>query len=155
MANKPWLNIVGATAIGIAAAVANQFEGVRLIAYQDVVGKWTICHGHTKGVNKGDTATMEQCAAYLIDDMGVADATVKQCITVALNVYQNAAFDDLAFNVGQSAVCGSTLANLANAGDLVGACHQLSRWVYAGKVRYQGLIRRRATDLDLCLTEAA
>ncbi len=124
-----------------------------MVAYQDVVGKWTICHGHTKGVKKGDTATIDQCAAYLMEDMGVADATVKRCITVAMNVYQNAAFDDAAFNIGTSVVCGSKLSRMANAGDLVSACHQLSLWVYAGKVRYQGLIRRRATDLELCLTE--
>lgn len=31
------------------------FEGLRLTAYQDSVGVWTIGYGHTKGVKKGQT----------------------------------------------------------------------------------------------------
>jgi hypothetical protein len=37
-----------------------------------------------------------------------------------------------AFNVGDDAFCRSTLVRKANAGDIDGACAELSRWTYAG-----------------------
>ena len=36
-------------------------EGLRLTAYKDAAGVWTIGYGHTQGVRKGDKIT-EYCA---------------------------------------------------------------------------------------------
>lgn len=150
---KPWLKVACMTSAGIAAIIASAHEGTSYKAYQDVGGVYTICQGHTKGVKRGDTATIEECQEYLTQDMAIADAQVGKCITTAMNVNQKAAFDDATFNIGPKVVCGSTLQKLANSGDILGACDQLSRWAYAGGVKYQGLINRRADERELCLTE--
>ena len=151
--NKSWLHTTGLTAVSIAAMIAASHEGTRYKAYTDVGGVWTICQGHTKGVKLGDVANASQCRKYLLEDMAIADASVTRCIKTAMNVNQQASFDDAVFNVGPRVVCGSTLQRLANAGDITGACEQLSRWVYVGSTKYQGLINRRADDRELCLTE--
>ena len=37
--------------------LVKHFEGLRLKAYRDPVGKWTIGYGHTKGVFPGQKIT--------------------------------------------------------------------------------------------------
>lgn len=150
---KPWLKTTGLTAIAIATMIAAPHEGLRLKAYPDVGGVWTICYGHTHGVKRGDTATLDECKAYLAADMPIADAAVSRCINTILNVNQRAAFDDAVYNLGPKVVCGSTLQRMANDGDFKGACNQLKRWVYAAGQKSNGLIGRRADDTELCLTE--
>ncbi|WP_405045477.1 glycoside hydrolase family protein [Pseudomonas aeruginosa] len=44
----------------------------------------------------------------------------------------------------------STLLRKLNAGDVRGACAELSRWVYAGGKKLGGLVRRRAAERELC-----
>ena len=61
-----------------------------------------------------------------------------------------AAFLSFAFNVGNGAFCGSTLTRKANAGDMPGACAELSRWTYAGGKQMPGLVIRRAAERQLC-----
>lgn len=137
--------------LALAATFGSSFEGQRLTSYKDLGGVWTICDGHTADVKPGDTATPDECLAYLQQDMGAAYAAVNRCITADLTVNQAAAFTDAAFNVGPKVVCGSTLQRLANAGNIRGACEQLTRWVYADGRKVPGLVRRRQAERDLCM----
>lgn len=152
----------GAVAAAIAAALAGHWEGRVHTAYWDAVGQtWTICEGHTSGVHRGDTATDAQCDAFLRADMSEASAAVRRCITAPLTEWQRAAFIDAAYNVGPAVVCGSTLQRLANAGDLTGACLQLTDardrrgnakgWTSPGSAAEAGLRNRRTDDRNLCL----
>lgn len=143
----------GASALilAIATTLGMHYEGTRRQAYADVAGVWTICQGHTAGVKRGDTATAAECRAYLQQDMGEAYAAVQRCITAPLTIGQAAAFTDAAYNLGPSIVCGSTLQKLANAGDVLGACAELSRWNKAAGKPVQGLINRRADEYALCV----
>jgi lysozyme len=147
---KPWQRKSGAGAAVIALALAGYFEGTRTTAYQDPPGIWTICTGHTRNVKAGDKATPAQCDAYLQQDMAIAFADVKRCIRAPLNSQQTAAFADAAYNAGAGVVCGSTLQRKANAGDMRGACAELSRWVYAGGKQLPGLVARRQAERELC-----
>jgi len=140
-----------ALVLAIAGSIGAHFEGQRLTAYADLGGVWTLCDGHTTGVKPGDTATPEQCRAYLEQDMGHAYAAVNRCITADLTIAQAAAFTDAAFNLGPQVVCGSTLQRMANAGDIRGACEQLTRWTYAAGQELPGLVRRRQAERDLCV----
>ena len=140
-----------ALVLTLAAGFATQFEGRPLNAYADLGGVWTLCWGHTAGVKPGDTATPDECLAYLQHDMGHAYAAVDRCITADLTITQAAAFTDAAFNIGPKVVCGSTLQRLANAGDIRGACNQLTRWVYAAGRKVPGLVRRRQAERALCM----
>jgi lysozyme len=151
-ASRKWAGAGGAALmLAIAGVMATHFEGTRHTAYQDVGGVFSICQGHTAGVTAGDTATDAQCMDYLRHDMRDAFAEVKRCIHVPLSLGQTVAFTDAAYNLGPRIVCDSTLQRKANAGDLTGACRQLSRWVYAHGRKLRGLIKRRGAEREVCL----
>jgi lysozyme len=150
---KPWLGVIGGSAVGIATMLTSFSEGTVYKAYPDPASHgapWTICTGHTLGVKKGDTATQAQCDAYLKADMSVAAATVGRCIKVPLNVNQAASLYDTVFNIGPSVVCGSMLQRQANAGNLEAMCAQLPRWDHAAGRVWPGLATRRMNAMELC-----
>lgn len=147
-AAKP-LGVLALAVIGAAAALGGHFEGLRTTAYSDVGGIPTICYGHTQGVKPGDTATQAQCEAWLREEMADALATVNRCIP-DLPFGPLVAFTDATYNAGPKIVCGSTLQRKALAGDLPGACAELSRWVYAGGSVQPGLVKRRALERQIC-----
>lgn len=47
-------------------------EGLRMTAYLDGVGIWTLGYGHTAGVEAGMTCTLNQADEWLIEDIHVA-----------------------------------------------------------------------------------
>lgn len=150
-----------AAVLALAGGLIVRWEGTRHVAYRDSGGVWTVCTGHTAGVKAGDVATDAQCAAWLKQDMADAAAAVDRCITAPLTVNARAALIDAAFNLGQAVVCGSTLQRLANAGDLIGACRQLTDaqgsdgmpfgWSRDNGEPVRGLMLRRIADRNLCM----
>lgn len=75
-----------------------QREGVRLTAYQDSIGVWTIGVGHTRDVRRGQRITLAQAYRYLRADVAEVEAAVRR-----LNVPSQAMFDALVsfgFNLG-------------------------------------------------------
>lgn len=145
------ITAAAAAALALAATAVTRFEGTRYAAYQDFGGVWTICQGHTHGVKPGDTASKEQCAAYLNADLGMANDAIDRCVSVPLSVGERAAYIDLIFNIGDGAFCRSTLVRVLNSGDHKAACEQLMRWTHAGGKQLQGLVERRKSERDLCL----
>ena len=141
-----------ATASVIAAIVAfiGPWEGRRYVAYQDIVGVWTICDGHTKGVKQGDAADDAKCDQLAAEDVAEHNAGIRQCITREMTPNQEIALTSLAFNVGVGAVCGSTAVRKFNAGDDNGACEAITLWNKAGGVVVKGLVNRRAAEATLC-----
>lgn len=139
-----------AAVLAIAAPLVMKWEGVRYTAYQDSVGVWTICYGHTKGVTPGMTATPEQCEAWLQEDMAEANAHVRRCIGVPMLRQVEAALTSATFNLGPKVVCGSTLQKKALANDWPGACAELDKWKYAGGREMRGLVLRRDDERALC-----
>lgn len=140
-------------AAGIAAAVplVAAFEGLRQTAYLDPVGIPTACFGATKGVRLGQVYTREQCDNLLAQDLLIANADVNSCVRVPLTEGQRVALVSFTYNVGRGNLCGSTLVRKLNAGDYVGACNELPRWVYAKGVKLPGLVNRREQERALCL----
>ncbi len=137
----------------MAAWFVAPWEGLVRPVYRDIVGVPTVCYGHTgPDVPVGQPArTEEECGRLLTGDLKQAYGHVERCITHPLWPEQAAAFTSLAFNVGPSGVCGSTLQKFANAGQMAQACGQLMRWVYAGGKRVQGLVNRRQAEYKLCM----
>lgn len=132
-----------------------RFEGVRLQAYDDGVGIWTIGVGHTKGVKRGDTASDEQVDQWLSEDLQEAESAVNSAVRVTLEQHQFDAMASLAFNIGDSALKTSTLVKMVNAGDVDGAADQFLRWNRAGGRVLAGLTKRRIAERMLFLTGAA
>lgn len=150
MSNKALIAKIGAAAAALAVSTVAFYEGKVNRTYVDPVGVLTSCYGHTgTELRKGQTFTDEQCLAQLQTDL-VKHAAALECINWPLTDGQKVAFLSFAFNVGNGAFCGSTLARKANAGDMPGACAELSRWTYAGGKQLPGLIERRATERQLC-----
>lgn len=137
----------------IAVTCVSAFEGLRQTAYADPVGIPTICFGETKGVKLGDRATLEECKALLADSLEIADRGVRSCVKGLLPDYRRAALVSFTYNVGVSNLCGSTLVRKLNAGDVAGACNELTRWNRAKGIVLPGLTKRRAAERDMCLKD--
>lgn len=83
------------------------FEGLRLEAYKDSGGVWTIGYGHTFGVKAGQKITAEQAETLLRGDLLPCEKTV-----TGLGIWTQGQFDalvDFAFNLGIDALMKSTL----------------------------------------------
>lgn len=141
---------IGAAAAALVIPVVAYYEGKVNRTYVDPVGVLTSCYGHTGSELKpGQTFTDEQCLAQLEADL-VKHTVALDCVRHPLSDGQKAAFLSFAFNVGNGAFCSSTLVRKANAGDMSGACAELSRWTVAGGKELPGLVKRRATERALC-----
>ena len=131
-------------------ALTEQFEGLRLEAYQDSVGVWTIGYGHTgPDVHAGLTITQEQASALLLQDAGTAVAAVNRLVTVPLTQNQFDALVDFVFNLGSGNFAKSTLLRELNAGNTAAAAAQFLVWNRAGGVVLPGLTRRRQAEAEL------
>lgn len=128
-----------------------QSEGLRLKAYKDVAGHWTIGIGHllTEGEDGADI-TKEQAYELLQGDLEQAMKQVTDLVTVPINDNQFSALVSFTFNLGQGALKRSTLLRKLNEGDYEGAAQEFSRWTKAGpkgmKVDQKGLIKRRYAE---------
>ena len=134
-----------------------EFEGKRLVAYDDGVGVWTIGFGTIKypsgnRVKKGDTCTLEQAKEYMRHDLIEFEHTVNSSVKVPLNQNQFDALVSLAYNIGSNAFKSSTLVKKLNTGDYQGAADQFDVWVNAGGKRIQGLVNRRDREKLLFLS---
>ena len=150
MPNKALIAKIGAAAAALAVSTVAYYEGTVLRSYRDPVGIVTACTGHTgPELKMGQTYTRQQCEEMLYKDLA-KHADALSCVRQPLTDGQRAAFVSFAFNVGEGAFCGSTLVRKANAGDIDGACAELSRWTYAAGKQLPGLIKRRAAERQLC-----
>lgn len=121
-------------------------EGLRLLAYKDSGGTWTIGYGHTEGVKAGDVITDAQALAYLKSDLGVAEDCVSSTVTVSLSDSQYGALVSFCFNIGCAAFSSSTLLKNLNKGDYAGVPAQMLQWVKVNKIVDQGLVNRRNSE---------
>lgn len=148
----------GLTALGLLTATfIGGWEGKRNLAYQDLVGVWTVCYGETRGVERGDYFTDAQCVEMLGNGVVDFERRVRQCLKApdAIPDKPYAMMVSLAYNIGTGAFCGSTVARRANAGDIKGACEAFTMWVKAGGRTVQGLVNRRNAERAKCLEGVA
>ncbi len=145
-----------ALAASLAAAIAIPAEGIRQWAYFDPPGILTVCYGSTSNVVKGKKYSLEECKSRLDADMLNAINIVERCVP-GLPALVLAAFADAVYNMGGTIACSSTASKYLKAGNLVAACNQLPRWVYAKvagiNIKLPGLIKRRAAERELCLKD--
>jgi len=133
------------------------FEGLKLSAYDDGTGVWTIGYGTTrypngKRVSQGDKCTLEQAKTYMQHDLKIFERAVNSSVTVPLKQNQFDALVSLTYNIGAGAFKNSTLLKKLNLGDYQEAANQFDVWVNAGGKRLQGLVNRRAIEKKLFLS---
>lgn len=129
--------------------LVKSFESLRLHAYQDAVGVWTIGWGHIEGVKADQTITEAQAEKFLLSDIAEAESAVERLITVQLNDNQFAALVSFTFNLGGGSLQISTLRKKLNAGDYASVPGQLALWVKGDGKTLPGLVKRRKAEADL------
>jgi lysozyme len=125
---------------------------VPLRGYDDGVGVWTICWGHTKGITPASHATMAQCEQYLKEDVAVAESAIRRLVKVPVS---QPIFDSLAswtLNLGSGNLARSTMLRRFNARDYAGGCKAMLQWDRAGGKVLRGLTRRRHAEYEMCMT---
>ena len=142
------LVVAASTLVGIAV-----HEGYKDEAYIPVRGDVpTIGFGSTEGVRMGDKTTPERSLVRLLDEIeGVYAAGVKRCVTVPLYQHEYEAYVSLAYNIGVSAFCGSTLVKLLNQERYGEACEQIKRWNRFQGKPLRGLTIRREAEYKKCI----
>jgi lysozyme len=142
----------------IAVEFVRRAEAVRLAAYQDSAGVWTIGVGHTgPEVVQGLTATDAQADAWLAQDLAVAAgrlaARVDEPVILALTDHEYAALLSFVFNLGAGA--GWTIWKVLNARRLDLVPDQIKRFDKARDPRtgalvdVPGLMHRRLAEVAL------
>ena len=131
-----------------------QFEGLRLEAYLDSAGIYTIGYGTIKypdgnKVKKGDKTTKAQAKGYKLHDLKEFETTVNTSVTVPLSQNQYDALVSLSYNIGSGAFKNSTLLKKLNSGDYKGAAEQFLVWINSGGRKVKGLENRRKSEMKL------
>lgn len=145
-------NMIGAIVLSAAGLVGILgYEGFREKAYNDGVGVTTVGFGTTTGVKPGDRISVEEALRRASSDTEKIGNAIKKCIKVPLNQNEYDAYVSLAYNIGPTAFCNSTLVEKLNDSNYLGACSQILRWTRAkGKV-LKGLVTRRQQEYALCV----
>lgn len=139
-------------------------EGLRLEAYQDAVGKWTIGYGHL--IKPGEVyypygqislITVEEADALLALDTAQAENCINRNVTAPLTDNQRAALVSLIYNIGCGSFTSSTLLKKINAlAPLPEMAVEFDKWVMATqpdgtKIILAGLVARRAREKEVFL----
>lgn len=134
-----------------AREIVREFEGLRLEAYVCPAGVLTIGYGHTgPEVKPGLKITKRQAEIYLTEDLTRAGRRIAERIgpvVSELTDNQYAALLSFVFNLGASP--GWTIWKVLKARDFDAVPAQLSRFVYSGKTKLKGLVRRRNAEVAL------
>ncbi len=142
-------------------ALIRRFEGLRLRAYRDAAGFWTIGYGHTSmagppKVMPGMRISRKQAERILRADVervaGQVAKVLGPDVLSRLNENQFGALVSFAFNVGIGNVRRSSVLRAVRAGRLEEVPRLLLRWTKAGGRRLPGLVRRRRAEGRLWLT---
>lgn len=142
---------ISALALSLSVPFIGAWEGKRNDPYKDIAGIPTVCYGETRVPMK--KYTDEECLGML--EQAVSDfsqGVVKCTPTLAGHPYQLAAANSLAYNIGLGNYCRSTVAKRFNMGDFKGGCEAFKMWNKAGGRTVQGLVNRRQSEYNLCMT---
>ena len=130
------------------------WEGFRSTAYIPIPGDVpTIGFGTTDGVRIGDSIDPVKALQRKITDVQKFEGALKQCVTVPLHQREYDSYLSLAYNIGPTAFCNSTLVRLLNQTRYEEACAQILRWNKAGGRVVQGLTNRRQAEYRQCIGE--
>ena len=155
-------------AISKASDIIKEFEGLRLKAYLCPAGIPTIGYGATgPDIELGMEWTREEAERDLEERIvSIAEQVVNEA-DVPLSDSQLAALISFVYNVGigrhdkrdtpeneGTGFRGSTLLRRLNEGDYGAAADQFARWNKSGGKVTAGLVRRRAAERELFLSDA-
>ena len=129
-------------------------EGVRLTAYRDSVGVWTIGVGHTAAAgpptpSAGMEISRDTAMAIYTRDLRPYVAAVNSAVRVACSQAQFDAMVSLCFNIGPGGFTGSRVVRRLNAGAVTGAADAFVMWVHPPELRGRRIAERGQFLSDL------
>jgi len=143
-------------------ALIERFEGLRLVAYQDVVGVWTIGYGCTgPNIHRGMTITKAQADQMLSDRLanefepGVVEAiagtptTQNQFDAMCCLEFNIGVGRPLAHKLGPAGFLGSSVARFHRLRNYAAAADAFLLWNKAGGRVLPALSQRRAVERAL------
>jgi lysozyme len=139
--------------------LVKRWEGLKLEAYLDPIGIWTIGYGHSERAGYGPVPeagmkiTQEEAEALLAEGLQRFAQGVAPLLKREPTENQFGAMVSLAYNIGVGAFSRSTCLKRFNAGDMEGAAEALTWFNKAGGKTLRGLVRRREEERDLFLSE--
>lgn len=138
--------------------LVEEFEGLRLKAYKDAVGVWTIGYGTTAAAGlgiepkAGMSITEAEAESLLAEGLERFAASIRPKITAPINDNEFGAFLSLSYNIGPGAFAKSSALRKFNAGDKAGAADAILLWNKAGGKVLAGLKRRREAERELFIS---
>jgi len=147
--------------------LVKRWEGLRLNAYKDVAGVWTIGYGTTARAGVGITPkagmkiTQAEAEHYLHMELDHVAEGVAGMIKVPVTPNQFGALVSLGYNIGLGALKRSSTIRYLNNGDYDRACKNIGLWNKArnpstGKLEVvQGLKNRRADEQRFFVSTSA
>jgi lysozyme len=141
-------------------ALIKRFEGLRLVAYRDAVGVWTIGYGHTsmagEPIVKPDLRiSSDEADSILARDVDAFARGVRNLVTVNISDAQFSALVSFAYNVGLGAFKRSSVLAAVNAQQFDAVPRRLNLWSKAGGRILPGLVKRRAAEAALFISTDA
>ena len=133
------------------------YEGLKLTAYLcpasvDTIGYGTTRYPDGRQVKPGDTITKEQAEEYLVNDLKYIEVKVSRHFKT-INQDQFDAVVSWVYNLGFGNLLASTLRRKIMADPNDPSIHgEWVKWVYAGKIKLDGLRRRRESEYVLYST---
>lgn len=128
------------------------YEGLRLVAYKDLIGKWTIGYGHTETTHEGQSISESRATELLMKDIERFEKGVEKLLTgPSINDNQFSSLVSFAYNLGLSNLGSSTLLKIVNHGNYPAAANEFIKWCKAGGKEIPGLLARRRAERDLFL----
>jgi len=138
------IGIITVSLVGVLAI--SQYEGFREEAYLD------IGYGTTQDVKLGNTITKEEAQEVMQRELSVVyGKALTSCVKVPLYQYEYDAYISLAYNIGTSNFCKSTLVKKLNTRDYPAACKEILRWDFAKGKKIKGLTKRREQEFKMCI----
>jgi lysozyme len=137
-------------------ALIKREEGMRLDAYRDTGGVWTIGYGHTGAAGEprpiqGMKISRSEAEAILRRDVAAVERDVTRFVKVPLTQGQFDALVSFTFNLGAGKLAQSTLLRRINAKRYGDAPAEFMRYRFGRNrqgelVELQGLVRRRRAE---------
>jgi len=123
------------------------FEGFRGVAYQDVVGIWTIGFGSTRNVKPGMVISKKEALILLLQDVDRFEKYVNKISERLLKWYEFDALTCFSYNVGFR--IKGNFKDAVNQGNTKIVVMYLQQYIYAGGKVLKGLRMRREAEASL------
>jgi len=137
-------------------SLIKEFEGLRLTSYYCSSEELTVGYGKTgPEVYEGMTITKSQAETFLLEDVTYFEKAVNDLVDVDLTQNEFDSLVSFSFNCGVSSLKESTLLRRLNANEEKNCVfrEELPKWINGNDGPVPGLIRRRAAELELAITE--